>query len=509
MATISGYPKQLVRRLWHIHRQIKISTVSQSDRVRWMNTHRVGSLYQRLCSLCCRSFDQSRNLATISKDDGMGDWMFSSDFRPAIDLDYLAKNAEVIADRISHRKGNIDVQEVLRRMKEFQHIQEDVHDVQIRLQADKERGLNTKELEHTLNEKEMQLHRAENNFYQIAVAIPNSTHPNVHLNEDAEPVLIEEINEKRSFDFPIKGHVELGEELDIIRLKNLGHTTGHRSYFLKGAGAMLEDALVRFTLDRLIKKHGFKIIKVPDIIKPVVFEGCGMRTIGLHTQVYCLSSDHHDIDMCLAGTAEVGIAGYLMNRTIPISELPMKIAAMSRCYRAETAHSADARGLYRVHQFTKVEMFCVAANERGDESEEIFHEFVGIQRDLFRDLGLHFQILDMPAYDLGAPAYRKFDMEAWMPHRKAYGEVSSTSNCTDFQSRRLHIQYKPSPESPAKYVHTLNGTACAVPRLIIAILENNQQRDGSIVIPKPLQPYMDGMREITRPASGKLHFTRL
>eukprot|EP00057_Strongylocentrotus_purpuratus_P032745 XP_788714.1 PREDICTED: serine--tRNA ligase, mitochondrial [Strongylocentrotus purpuratus] len=508
MASISSYSKQL-RRLWHIHRQFKNTSVPPTVPLRWMNTHRVRSPIQRICSQCCRASYPSRTLATIPKGDQKKDLMFSSDFKPDIDLDFLAQNAEVIADRISHRKGKIDVHEVLKKMKEFQLIQEDVHDVQLRLQTDIDKGLNTKELESMLKEKKNQLDRAQNDFYRIAVAIPNSIHPDVPLTEDADPVLIEEINEKRSFDFPIKGHVELGEDLDIIRLKNLGHTTGHRSYFLKGAGSMLEDALVRFTLDRLIKNHGFKIIKVPDLIKPVVFEACGMRTEGLHTQVYPLSPEHHNSDLWLAGTAEVGIAGYLMNKTIPMAELPLRIAAVSRCYRAETAHSADARGLYRVHQFTKVEMFCVAANESGKESEQIHQELVGIERELFSDLGLHFQILDMPAHDLGAPAYRKFDCEAWMPHRKAYGEVSSTSNCTDFQSRRLHIQYKPSPESQAKYAHTLNGTACAVPRLIIAILENNQQRDGSITIPEPLQPYMDGMREITRPASGKLHFTRL
>ncbi|XP_071484936.1 serine--tRNA ligase, mitochondrial-like [Diadema antillarum] len=472
MATLCENKLRLCWRLSHLRKFFQQSSTGIA--FSWKNaltsaasTGREGNLAGGGCSLCRGPPTYQRLSRRLMASDASEtrDWIYSADFKPDIDLAHIGQNAQLIAASIKHRKGTVDITEV-------------------------------------------------SNFYQLAVAIPNSTHPDVPLSEDAEPVLIEEINQKRMFDFPMKGHVELGENLDILRLKNLGHVTGHRSYYLKGAGAMLEDALVRFTVDRLVHRHGFTVLKVPDVVKPVVFvsipdEGCGMRTKGLHTQVYRLSPAHQDSDYCLAGTAEVGIAGYFLNKTLEMSELPKRMCAVSRCFRAETAHSAEARGLYRVHQFTKVEMFSVVANETGKESEDMFWELVGIQRALFKELGLHFQILDMPAHDLGAPAYRKFDIEAWMPHRNSYGEISSASNCTDFQSRRLKIKYRPEEQEVAKYARTLNGTACAVPRMIIAILENFQQRDGSIRIPEPLQPYMDGMSLITQPASGLVHFTRL
>ncbi|XP_072173019.1 serine--tRNA ligase, mitochondrial-like [Diadema setosum] len=475
------------------------------------STGREGELAGGGCSLCHGppTYQRlSRRLMTSNATETRN-WIYSADFKPDIDVAHIRKNAQLIAASIKHRKGTVDVSEVMAKLQLLQGIQAKVSQLQKDIKDLQSAEHDTYEKEEQLIEQNALLQEAESEFYQLAVAIPNSTHPDVPLSEDAEPVLIEEINRKRKFDFPMKGHVELGENLDILRLKNLGHVTGHRSYYLKGAGAMLEDALVRFTVDRLVHRHGFTVLKVPDVVKPVVFEGCGMRTKGLHTQVYRLSPAHQDSDYCLAGTAEVGIAGYFLNKTLEMSELPKRMCAVSRCFRAETAHSAEARGLYRVHQFTKVEMFSVVANETGKESEDMFWELVGIQRGLFKELGLHFQILDMPAHDLGAPAYRKFDIEAWMPHRNSYGEISSASNCTDFQSRRLKIKYRPEEQEVAKYAHTLNGTACAVPRMIIAILENFQQRDGSIHVPEPLQPYMDGMSLITQPASGLVHFTRL
>ncbi|XP_072032567.1 serine--tRNA ligase, mitochondrial-like [Amphiura filiformis] len=484
-----------------------------------LTTHEVGAIQIPYKTRCKSQQQCHRKLCsqTQSNEASTSSWVYDVNFTPELDLQGFEDNFSEIANNVNHRKGDADVHYILQLWKTVQKLKNeywekinDVAQLKAHAHSSSTSNSNLKELEKSnevLQRLGAEIGGKQHELYQCAAMLPNRTHPQVPLDEDAEPTLIELVGTKPNFDFPIKNHIDLGEDLDILRIKHLGHITGHRSYYLKGAGAQLEEALVQYTLDRLLAK-GFKMISVPDIVKPVPFEGCGMRTKGLHTQVYKIDADRHPGGYCLSGTAEVGIAGYFMDRTFELGELPQKVAAVSRCFRAETSGLSEARGLYRVHQFTKVEMFAVVADEHGDESETIFQEFHQIQRDLFTELGLHFQILDMPAHDLGAPAYRKFDMEAWMPARKAYGEISSTSNCTDYQSRRLKIKYKTS-SGDTRFVHTLNGTACAVPRMIIAILESFQQPNRTIVIPKALQPYMYGESLITKPKRKALIHTRL
>jgi seryl-tRNA synthetase len=196
-----------------------------------------------------------------------------------------------------------------------------------------------------------------------------------------------------------------------------------------------------------------------------------------------------------------------MDQILQEENLPIKVAAFGRCFRTEAGAAGTAgKGLYRVHQFSKVEMFVVCTPE---QSEALHKELMELEVEMYQELGLHFKVLDMPSGDLGAPAYRKFDVEAWMPGLSRYGEISSASNCTDYQSRRLNIRYRPNPPSsgngdqkkkkkktPTQFVHTLNATGCAVPRMIVAILENFQQDDGSVVIPEALRPFMMGISRI-------------
>uniref|UniRef100_A0ACB8FSH6 Seryl-tRNA synthetase n=1 Tax=Sphaerodactylus townsendi TaxID=933632 RepID=A0ACB8FSH6_9SAUR len=206
-------------------------------------------------------------------------------------------------------------------------------------------------------------------------------------------------------------------------------------------------------------------------------EGCGMLPDASSSQVYSIDPSRFE-DLSLAGTSEVGIAGYFMDHAVNLEDMPVRTVCSSTCYRTETDNGKDPWGLYRVHQFAKVEMFGVAANETGEESTALLEEFLALQKEIFSELGLHFQVLDMPTQELGLPAYRKFDIEAWMPGRGTYGEISSASNCTDYQSRRLNIMYY-NRQRQFRYAHTLNGTACAVPRMLIAILESNQRKGGS------------------------------
>ncbi|XP_068242123.1 serine--tRNA ligase, mitochondrial [Palaemon carinicauda] len=325
-----------------------------------------------------------------------------------------------------------------------------------------------------------------------ASLVPNEASP--HLFEyGEEPRLIEFVNKKPEFNFQPKELHEIGQKLDILRTENLGLLTGSRSYFFRGALADLEQALIRYTVSHLVKE-GFTIMSVPDLLSSSIIESCGMSTKGERSQVYRIEGTD---DLCLSGTAEMALGGYLRNRQYQFHDLPLKMAAVSRCYRAETSNLREERGIYRVHGFTKCEMFGVTASENGQESQDLYNEIIQIQREMFSNLGIHFQILDMPLHDLGAPAYSKVDFEAWMPGRKAFGEISSASNCTDYQSRRLNISYK-NKNGEQKFVHTVNGTACAIPRMLIALCETFQSEDGTITIPPALQPYVSGLEKINQ-----------
>ncbi|KAG5683712.1 hypothetical protein PVAND_012977 [Polypedilum vanderplanki] len=307
--------------------------------------------------------------------------------------------------------------------------------------------------------------------------IPNDTHPAVR-NYGEEPKVVALFNKEPEFKHKVYEFSEICRKLNILRTDHLGNFAGHKSYYLMNDLAELEQALIRYTLSEILQ-HGFNLISVPDILPAEVIKSCGMQTDGDRTQVYRLLPSN----LCLSGTSEMALAGYFAGSKLSQKELPIKVTAVSRCFRAETSGTTEERGIYRVHQFTKVEMFSVCSPA---QSEDILNEFKEIEIALFNKLGLHFKLLDMPPHELGAPAYRKYDIETFMPGRKIWGEISSCSNCTDYQSRRLNITIDES----AEFAHTVNGTACAIPRMLIAIIESFQNEKGFIEIPKVLQPYM-------------------
>lgn len=315
--------------------------------------------------------------------------------------------------------------------------------------------------------------------------IPNCTHPDV-LKLDKEPNILKVSGEVPKFNFTPVEFENFAVKMKLLKTDGLGPVSGQKSYVFLGDLAELEDALVNYSLVKL-RKHGFNLVTVPDILPTKVIERCGLIVDGNRTLVYELDSCYGD-DYSLSGTAEMSLAFKMMNTTLDVDKLPLKLAAVSRCYRAESSSLAQERGIYRVHYFTKVEMFICSEH---NNSEEVFDNLRAIQEDLFSDLGLHYKVLDMPPHELGAPAYRKIDIEGWMAARQLFGELSSCSNCTDFQSRRLNIKYKTQDER-LHYVHTLNGTACALPRMLIALCETNQLRNGTIAIPEKLQPFMKG-----------------
>lgn len=318
-------------------------------------------------------------------------------------------------------------------------------------------------------------------------AMPNLTHPESPIGgEDTSVELRRGGPAVKPFSFPVQDHVALAEQHNLIDFEGGARVAGHGFYFLKNEAAQLELALQHYTLDLLIRE-GFTPVITPDVARGDVLKGVGFIPRGPETQIY--SVENHDLN--LVATAEITLGGLYAGQVIEAEKLPIKLCGISHCFRTEAGAAGRAsRGLYRVHQFTKVEMFAFTLPEQSDDMHNYFRE---LECEIFEGLGIPYRVLDIATGDLGGPAYRKFDLEAWMPGRGSageYGEVTSTSNCTDYQSRRLDIRYKVKGEKGTQLVHTLNGTAVAISRALIAILENYQQADGSILIPEVLRQWI-------------------
>jgi seryl-tRNA synthetase len=347
-----------------------------------------------------------------------------------------------------------------------------------------------KALRAKVSELEVRGKQLELDLRAALMTIPNMTHPEAPVGGTAEDnKVIRKWGEPRKFDFVPKDHVALAEALDLVDFEAGSNVTGQKFYFLKNEAALLELALVQYAMTTLLKA-GYTPIITPDLARIEVLEGIGFmpRDPNPETrQVYTIA----DTDLCLVATAEITLGGMHRDQILDEAALPLKYVGLSHCFRTEAgAPGRDTRGLYRVHQFTKVEMFVFSTSE---QSEAIHQEILAIEEQIFQGLGLPYHIIDTCTGDLGGPAYRKYDLEAWMPCRGEkgeYGEVTSTSNCTEYQSRRLNIRSKVQGQKGTRFVHTLNGTAVAVTRAIVAILENYQQADGSITIPEALRPWL-------------------
>ena len=328
----------------------------------------------------------------------------------------------------------------------------------------------------------------EKEVLALQATIPNLSHPEAPIGADdtANREVRRGKHEARRFDAPPRDHVELGTRLDLIDLEGGARTTGHGFYFLRNEAVLLELALQQFAIQKLMG-HGFTPTVTPDLAQDRILEGIGFMPRGPETQVYSIENS----DLSLVGTAEITLGGLYADQTLAEEDLPIKLCGISHCFRTEAgAHGRATRGIYRVHQFTKVEMF---AFTRPDQSDAMHQYLCDLECEIFDELGIPYRVVDTATGDLGGPAYRKFDLEAWMPGRGEggeWGEVTSTSNCTDYQARRLNVRYKRKGEKGTHLVHTLNGTAVAMTRAIIAILENYQQPDGSVVIPEVLRPWV-------------------
>jgi len=341
-----------------------------------------------------------------------------------------------------------------------------------------------KRLKESIAAAEAELAATEADLEKEARKIPNMAHPDAPVGrEDKDNLEVKRVGEPTKFDFEPQDHVKLGQDLDIIDFDAGTKVSGTKFYYLKNEGVFLELALVRYALD-ILQGKGFTPFITPDVAREEILEGIGFNPRGAESNVYTLEGE----DACLVGTAEITLGGYYSNTILPREKLPLRLAGLSHCFRREAGAAGQfSKGLYRVHQFTKLEMFVYCLPE---ESERFHGELRSIEEEIFSSLEIPFRVVDTCTGDLGAPAYRKWDLEAWMPGRNngEWGEVTSTSNCTDYQARRLNVRYK-DEDGKNKFVHMLNGTAIAISRAIIAVLENFQQADGTVRIPRALVPY--------------------
>ena len=328
----------------------------------------------------------------------------------------------------------------------------------------------------------------EQQVHELQLHLPNMAHPDAPVGADDQANL--EIRRGThapwTFSFKPLDHLELGEKMGWIDFEGGARTTGSGFYFLRGEMVLLDLAPQRFAIENLMQR-GYTPTITPDLAQDSVLEGIGFMPRGPETQVYSIENSN----LSLVGTAEITLGGLYKDQTVSADELPIRLCGLSHCYRTEAGAAGRAsRGLYRVHQFTKVEMFAFTAP---DASDAMHDELLEIECDLFDALEIPFRVVDTATGDLGGPAYRKFDLEAWMPGRGEsgeWGEVTSTSNCTDYQARRLNARYKIKDQKGTHLMHTLNGTALALSRAIIALIENHQLEDGTVCIPSALQPYI-------------------
>ncbi len=356
-----------------------------------------------------------------------------------------------------------------------------------------------KQLSESVKQAQQAANEAADAAASALARVENVIIDGVPAGGEADFVELRRVGEIPTFDFAPRDHLELGEALGAIDMERGVKVSGSRFYFLRGVGARLEIALMNMALDKALQ-HGFVPLITPTLVRPEIMQGTGF--LGEHAdEVYHLDKDD---DLYLVGTSEVALAGYHKDEIVDLTRGALRYAGWSTCYRREAgSYGKDTRGIIRVHQFNKLEMFVYTTPEDA-EAEHL--RLVALQEEMLQALGLSYRVIDVAAGDLGSSAARKYDIEAWVPTQDAFRELTSTSNCTTFQARRLDVRHRPSTSSgnggageagaKTEHVATLNGTL-ATTRWIVAILETHQQADGSVIVPEVLRPYLGGLEILT------------
>jgi seryl-tRNA synthetase len=414
-----------------------------------------------------------------------------------LDLRFVRENLDAIRVNVRNRRAQADPDLVVRLYDERNALQQRLDAARAARNANAERmkAKLTPEERAKLVEEGRRLKEeiaglesgyaaADAKLVAEALKLPNMSHPDAPVAEgESGNRPVRTWGKATVFSFAPKDHVELGRSLDIIDFDAGARVAGQKFYYLLNEAVLLEQALVRYALD-ILRSEGFVLLSTPDLAREEIVAGHGFTPRGEESNIYIIEGT----DLCLIATAEITLGGYHAGQVLEAERLPLLLCGLSHCFRREAGAAGQfSKGLYRVHQFTKVEMFAYC---HPSGSEAMLDRLVGIEERIFQGLELPYRIVDTCTGDLGGPAYRKYDFEAWMPGRGdggEYGEVTSASNCTDFQARRLGIRFREAGKNA--FVHTLNGTAIAVSRALVGLLENFQQPDGSVVLPKKIAAY--------------------
>lgn len=421
------------------------------------------------------------------------------------DIDLLRNNRPAVEEMLRKRSASVDLDRILeldRRRTELVRASNDLREERNNLSSEikgtKEEAKRSEMIERTralrdhISSVEAELDVVEKDLRNLLLWMPNMLAPEVPFGEDESGnVVVRAWGEPRKFGFPPRDHVEIGEALGIIDIARAAKVWGTRAYFLKGDAVFLEFALVRYAMD-LLSAEGFVPVVTPIVVKAEILEGTRHYPF-FKDQIYRIEGE----DAGLVGTSEIPLGAMHAGEILEEKALPVKYAGFSACYRTEVGSGGrDVRGLIRTHHFDKVEMFVFDKPENSGKDHELM---VSLEERIYRELGIPHRVVMMCSGDLGPVAYKKYDVEFWHPSEGKYREITSCSNCTDFQARGLNTRYRPGIGGKPEFVHTLNGTAVAIGRTLVAILENCQEEDGSVVVPEVLRKYMpDGQEKIVR-----------
>ncbi len=427
-----------------------------------------------------------------------------------LDIKYIIDNVDEVKNSIAQRNVNANLDALLDVYQALSKVRKNLEDNRAEAnkvakeipkanQAEKQDLIKSGS---ALKKKSAELEEALNGlqltYDELMLTIPNKLPEDTPAGfDDSKNIVLRVEGDPTSFDFKPKDHLQLGTDLDLIDFESGAKVSGAKFYYLKNEAVLLEMAIKHFALS-VARQHGYTLLQTPDVARSGVLESIGFSPRGNESNTYVIEGH----DLCLIGTAEITVGGMHANEILNESDLPLKYVADSHCFRTEAGAAGQAgKGLYRVHQFSKIEMFQFTKPELSSDALE---EILSIEEEIYKGLEIPYQVVRICAGDLGAPAYMKYDIEAWMPGKGdtgGYGEITSASNCTDFQARRLKTRYKDKNTKKNTFVHTLNGTATAISRTLIAILENHQNKDGSITVPEVLRALV-GQDKISAIASS-------
>ena len=422
-----------------------------------------------------------------------------------LDLKFVRANPQLVIDALAKRGGKISLDGFLSLEEERRSILSKVEEMKARRNsASKEVGkkkqagedataimAEMRALGEEIEQLDARLKEVEAGLNEIMLNLPNLPHESVPVGpDDSANVEVRRVGTPRVFDFEPLNHWDIGEKLDILDFERAAKISGARFVIYKDLGARLERAVINFFLDYHTEKHGYTEILPPYLVNAATMQGTGQLPKFKEDMFHVESTDHY-----LIPTAEVPVTNLYANEILDGADLPLYYTAYTACFRAESgAAGRDTRGLIRLHQFNKVEMVKFSLPETSyEELEKLTHD----AEDVLSALGLPYRVVCLSTGDMGFSAAKTYDVEVWLPGANMYREISSCSNCVDFQARRANIRFRRDAKSKPEFVHTLNGSGVAVGRTVVAILENYQQADGSVLIPEALQPYMGGLKKIS------------